>query len=340
LSTHRLLLLGRYGAERREPLERLLQVPWQSEVWTSAESDASLRGRLAAADAVVVGADALLSGRVLPNLDAAACLRLLQIPFAGHDWLKPGMLPPGAAACTVHEHASGIAEYVLAALLEWEIGLRRMDADFRAGRWTYAGSSASGIQHGEVRGKTLGLLGYGHIGQGVAQRAKAFDMRVIAAASRARGEKPDALAWLGGPESRERLYAESDYLVLACALNDGTRGLIDRAALERMKRSAVLVNVARGPVAVEADLFDALKRRVIAGAVLDVWYRSPSEKEPAPAPSRFPFHELDNVVMTPHCAGWTAGQEERRLRAIAANLDRFSRGEPLHNVVVQAARTG
>lgn len=181
-------------------------------------------------------------------------------------------------------------------MLEWQIGMRRIDADFRTGSWRYAGSQVMGIQHGEIRDKTVGIIGYGHIGEEVARRAAAFGMRVVAAGSRPRPEVPAPLEWFDGPESYDRLYAESDFVVVACALNERTKGLIDRAALAAMKPSAVLVNVARAPVVVEDDLYQALREQTIAGAVIDVWYREPTKNNPTPQPSRHPFHELPNVI--------------------------------------------
>ena len=101
-----------------------------------------------------------------------------------------------------------------------------------------------------------------------------------------------------------------------------------------MKRSAVLINVARAEIAVEADLFAALKTRVIAGAVLDPWYRYPaSPAAEASEPSRFPFAGLDNVRMTPHSAAWTDGVWERRSVLFAENIARLRAGEPLLNIV-------
>ncbi len=100
-----------------------------------------------------------------------------------------------------------------------------------------------------------------------------------------------------------------------------------------MQPHAFLINLARGPVADEDALYRALREEEIGGAALDTWWRYPNADEPEPRPSRHPFHELPNVVMTPHCSPWTEGTVERRSRDVARNLDRFARGEPLENVV-------
>ena len=121
--------------------------------------------------------------------------------------------------------------------------------------------------------------------------------------------------------------------MIACPLSAATEGLIDAAALARMKSSAVLINVARGAIVVERDLYQALKDNVIRGATLDVWYRYPPDRRATMRPSEYPFHELDNVEMTPHCSGWTSAQVARRWTFVATNLDRFARGEPLRNIL-------
>ena len=171
----------------------------------------------------------------------------------------------------------------------------------------------------------------GAIGRAVAQRAAAFDMRVVAV-SRSDRPLPPGLSWYGTLDALPRLLGESDYVVLACDLNDTTRGLLGAEQFAAMKPSAVLVNVARGEVADEEALYNALKNREIGGAALDVWYVYPPGSDPTPAtggpkPSRFDFAALDNVLMTPHCAAHTRESDRRRMECIAENLNRFARGE-------------
>ena len=101
-----------------------------------------------------------------------------------------------------------------------------------------------------------------------------------------------------------------------------------------MKRSAFLINIARGAVVDEDAIYAALRDHSIGGAALDVWWQYPNAAEPERRPSRHPFHELPNVVMTPHCSGWTEGMVARRWGEVAGNINRFVRGEPLENVVV------
>jgi phosphoglycerate dehydrogenase-like enzyme len=129
------------------------------------------------------------------------------------------------------------------------------------------------------------------------------------------------------------LYDRADFLVCALPLTEDTRSLVDAAAFARMRPTAFVINVGRGPVIDEAALYHALRERRIAGACIDTWYVYPRADDPNPQPSRLPFRELDNVTMTPHMSGWTFGTRRRRQRAMALNLDRLAAGEPLLNVV-------
>ena len=157
--------------------------------------------------------------------------------------------------------------------------------------------------HGEAAGKTIGIVGFGRIGKAIAVRARAFGMRVLAVnrsgAPAAEADRIERFGWL------EWLLAESDYVVLACPLTDETRGMIGAAAFRSMKPSAMLINVARGPVVDEDALYEAMASRRIAAALLDAWYTYPTLAEPNPRPSRYDFDKLDNVRATPHMSGWT-----------------------------------
>lgn len=260
-------------------------------------------------------------------------LAMLQLPGAGYDGIEFAALPADCRVCNVHEHEIGIGEYVLSAMLEWSIGLCRMDRAFKAGSWEHS-LTRFGPTHGEIHGKTVAILGFGHIGRAVAHRAKAFGMRVIAI-TRAPLDDSAAADAVVPVERMGEALAEADFVVLACPLTPRTEGLIDRHRLAEMKRDAVLINVARARVVDEDDLFAALSEKVIGGAVLDVWYRYPPPGEDEARPSRHPFHKLDNVIMTPHASAWTDGLLERRWTVIADNIDRFAAGRPLRNIVAR-----
>jgi phosphoglycerate dehydrogenase-like enzyme len=170
------------------------------------------------------------------------------------------------------------------------------------------------------------------MGRATARRAKAFGMRVMAIARTRRDLDPPP-DWLGEPAQLPTLLETADFVVVACPLTEATRGMIGPLELARMKLDAVLINVARGPIVDEDALYRALSTRTIRGAVLDTWYRYPGPGDPDLHPSRHPFHELDNVIMTPHCSGWTEGLMERRFAVIADNIERLRDGRaPLNQV--------
>ncbi len=167
----------------------------------------------------------------------------------------------------------------------------------------------------------------------MARRAAAFDCHVIAA-NRSPRRPEGGLERVYPLSELDQMLPICDYVVLCTALGPETEGLIDARRLALMKPSAFLINIARGAVVDEDAVYAALCDSTIGGAALDVWWQYPSAAEPERRPSQHPFHELPSVIMTPHCSGWTAGMVARRWAEVAANINRFVRGEPLENVVV------
>jgi len=254
--------------------------------------------------------------------------RLLHLPGAGADAVDFALLGPACTVCNVYEHEIPVAEYVLAAILSHATGYPDMIRGFTSAG--FANAYATRRQHGEIHGKTLGLIGYGHIGRLVAQRAQAFGMRVhaVSRSGHAAGaERADTIAGL------HAMLRDADFVVIACPLTDETRGLIGRAELAAMKPTAILINVGRAAVVDEEALHDALAARTIGGATLDVWYQYPTPEAPDRPPARRPFETLPNVHCTAHSCAWTREMIERRLTFIAGNLKRLQAGLPLHNVI-------
>ncbi len=256
---------------------------------------------------------------------------VLHLPGAGADAVDLHSLHSGCVVCNVFEHEIPIAEYVLAAILEHSIGYGRLRAAFDPERWreTYAARRT----HAEVFGKTLGLVGYGHIGRAVTERAKAFGMHVRAVCNSGVAPKAD---WAGRPTQLGELLPLADFLVIACPLTEQTRSLIGAAQLALMKSTAVLINIGRAQIVEEEALYQALAQRRLAGATLDVWYDYPAPDRPDAHPSRFPFAQLDNVHCTAHSSAWTRELFDRRYAFIGANLKRLRHRLPLQNVIFTA----
>ncbi|MHA1530303.1 MAG: 2-hydroxyacid dehydrogenase [Alphaproteobacteria bacterium] len=314
------LLQGRLAVPNAALLRERLEPGWRVVTWHPDQNAVAGFPALAAeADVIIGGAIPVRPWPDVPNL------KLFQIPWTGHEWTSPDRMPAGVPVCNVFEHETSIAEYVLLAMLEWKIGLRHMDATFRARGWD-GRQVASGSVHGEVRGATLGIVGYGHIGHEVAVRARAFGMEVLGI-RRSQPPCPPELEWLGTMERLDELLSVSDFVLLACDLNDETKGLIDARRLAQMKPGAVIINVSRGKVIDQAALYAALNERRIGGAVIDVWYNYNEPGKPEVWPSDFPFQELDNVICSAHECGWTQEQVERRWDFVAENLHRVARGE-------------
>jgi phosphoglycerate dehydrogenase-like enzyme len=260
-------------------------------------------------------------------------LKLLQAATAGVDMIDLQSLPRGIALCNVFGHEPAIAEYVLMMMLALTHRLLETVAAFRGGSWA-AHQPAGGSPHGELLGKTVGIIGYGRIGREVAKRAVAFGCKVIAANRSPIADKEDASEFYPLGEL-DRMLPQADVVVIAAGLGPETRGLIDAGRLALMQPTALLINIGRAAIVDEEALYRALSGNQLGGAALDVWWQHWTPEHPERRPSRFPFHELSNVLMTPHCSGFTEGTADRRWGDLAANLDRFVRGENLHNIVLR-----
>ncbi|HEU4368995.1 MAG TPA: 2-hydroxyacid dehydrogenase, partial [Methylomirabilota bacterium] len=285
------------------------------------------------------GVDVLVSMAFTREMGAAAGrLRLVQVPGAGLDRIDRAALPPGARLANAYGHETGIAEFVLGAMLALTRGLPRLDAALRRGTWEsqWAVGPPPPAPWPELAGTTAGILGYGRIGRCVARRARAFDMDVLAIRRDAGRSAGDEFARVGGPEMLGEVLRRADYLVITLPLTPQTRGLIGQAQLQALKRTAVLVNVSRAEIVDEPALYHALAEGRLAGAALDVWYRYPTSDTPT-LPGHEPFHELPNVLMTPHVSGWTEGMLEARAKLIAENIHRAARGEPPVNEIAPVA---
>ena len=176
------------------------------------------------------------------------------------------------------------------------------------------------VSHTEVNGKTLGVVGAGHIGMEVIKVAKALGMNVLVHTRTPKADG-DGIRYV----SLDELLENSDYITLHCPLNDQTKHMINKETIAKMKPSAVIVNTGRGPLINEADLCEALATKRIAGAGLDV-----QEVEPPAEDS--PLYTLDNVILTPHM-GWKGLETRQRLVGIIRdNVQAFFKGEPI-NVV-------
>ncbi len=248
-------------------------------------------------------------------------LRWVQLTSAGVDRAaRSGLLESDFLVTSASGlHATPIGEYVLCVMLMFCKGAPRFVRAQDRREWVR-------YMPQELYGKTVGIVGLGHIGAEVARLTKAFGCRVIAtrrsATSRTKDELIDELL---PPSELPALLGESDFVVLAVPLTPETRHLIGEAELRAMKPAGVLINIARGPVVDEAALVRALKEGWIAGAGLDVF-----EQEPLPPESE--LWGLENVILSPHISGGTEIYNQRAVDIFCENLRRYLAGEPLMNL--------
>jgi phosphoglycerate dehydrogenase-like enzyme len=234
-------------------------------------------------------------------------------------------------------HAPNMAEYVLMMMLTWSHRLRNIFEHQQRGEWPKIRWEL--FAPAELRYASIGIIGYGSIGREVARMARAFGMRVLAMKRDifdtldvgwqlpgVGDEESSSVDRLYAPDELRALLAESDYIVIAAPLTDQTRGMFGADELHRMKKNAVLINIARGPIIQEAALVEALREGAIGGAILDVF-----DKEPLPADH--PLWKLPNAIISPHVSGFSHDYDERAMALFAANLGRYLENDRLINVV-------
>lgn len=322
------LVQGAIAASRVDLMHKHCPEGWTVDLWDPATDAAETFPARAQAADVIVGGGIPTAWPDVPNL------KLFQIPWTGFDFTAPEKMPMGVPVANTFEHETAIAEYVLLGMLEWQIGLRHMDSGFRKGGWGGYGTGKAPT-HGEVRGKTLGIVGHGHIGHETAVRARAFGMRCIGI-RRSEQPCPAELDWLGQTDRLDDLLAESDYVLIACDMNAETIGMINAERLARMKPTGVIINVARGKIIDEDALYDALESKRIGGAILDTWYNYGAEHWPC----NRPFQDLDNVLLSPHRSAVTEEMHDRRWQFVAEQCKRIGRGETPLNVVFHGTLGG
>jgi phosphoglycerate dehydrogenase-like enzyme len=287
------------------------------------------RARLAALASDI---DILVSNHWRSDYPPAPRLRLVQSVATGVELFDLAALPKGCTISNAFGHETAIAEYVVMTMLALHHRLFQIAGEFRdRGSWATSWVQ-SGAPHGEVRGSTLGIVGYGRVGREVARRVVPFGCRILAANRTPRDAEP-GVERVYPLDELDNMLPECDTVAICTALGPETTGLIDAHRLALLKPSAVLINIARGQVIDEDALYAALHDGKLGGAAIDVWWRYPNPADPTRRGSLHPFHVLPNVIVTPHNSGWTAGMVRRRWDEIADNINRFWRHDSLINIV-------
>lgn len=271
---------------------------------------------------LVVEADALMVRAFLPAdlFDTPNRLRGVVRHGVGLDMIPmDGATKHGIPVANVPgSNAEAVAEYAIGAMVSLARRLHVMDRELRAKDWNPARKHSD--LSTELLGRTLGIVGFGNVGARAAEiAALGFRMKVLATASRSRPAPAHVQV-----ADLDRLFRESDYVLLSCPLTDETKHLVNAACLATMKPSAMIVNAARGPVIDEKALVEALKAGRLRGAALDVYETQPVARDHA-------LLAMDNVLLTPHAAGITEDSMKNMSQGAARDTVRLLRFERPEN---------
>ena len=292
--------------------------------------------KLAAADG---GCDVIFTFRVPPGIEQSApTLKWIQLLSAGVDHALHGRLADSVAITSASGiHAAPIAEYTIASMLSFAHRFHQLMRAQMRREWGRNGDFMASVD--VLRGKTIGIVGYGSIGRETARLARAFGMRVLAlkrdpAARTDRGWMPPGLGdpdgsipeRFYGPDERIEMLGQSDFISVTLPATAATRAFLGARELAAMRPHAYIVNIGRGDVIDQSALIEALREKRIAGAGLDVFEREPLEPESA-------LWEMENAILSPHMSGAFKGYVEAACGLFAENLRRFANGRPLFNRV-------
>lgn len=277
----------------------------------------------------------LLSRYGLPDPRTLPHLKWIQTCGAGVDHLISHPLARSGVSFTTASgiHAACMSEVVFAFILHFQRSLAKIQLYQRLRKWPAPGELFDFFERPELEGQSLMVVGLGAVGRRIARIGKAFGMR-MQGIKRNPESTPDLrflkeeseVDEVHGVDALKDIVSEADYLVLCLPLTPETRGLIGREILDRMKASAVLINVGRGGLVDEVALAESLRRGGIAGAALDVFAAEP-------LPPDHPFYQMENVIVSPHIAGATRRSDILVVDIFVENLGRYLAGQPLLNRV-------
>ncbi len=264
----------------------------------------------------------------IKEIEKAEKLKFIQVPYAGVEGFDLGLLgDSGIMLANVHGNATSVAEHAFGLLLALAKGIVKGDKDLRQGFWHGWMSREPNI---EIEGKTVCIVGLGNIGKKVAQFAKAFDMYVVGVKKNVT-EMPNVDKVYGVAHTKDAI-ARADFIVIAVPITEETKGFISMDTLKLMK-GKYLINVSRGTAIDEKDLFIALKNHILKGAAIDTWWIYPKSPYEFQYPSHYPFWLLDNIILSPHTAGYSVSSIKKNWEEAVKNVVNFIAGKEVKNVV-------
>lgn len=283
-------------------------------------------------------ANVFLGGLISKELCAAASkLKFIQVPWTGVDNLNfKEIAEIGIPVCNSHSNASAVAEHAISMMLAAGKKISFHDAEMRKGNWNRPlpdGSNSISPFSKRIYGSNVAIVGYGHIGKLIHKMLVGFNcnFKIVDAADFS--EKKDKRTTFYKPSSLNEVLPQSEFVFISVPLVESTKDMVNRDFFTEMKSSAILINISRGEVINENDLFNTLKTNTIAGAAIDTWYNYPKNALEPTLPSVVNrFEELENLVMSPHRSAMIEGELPHLDDAID-NLNRAAKGLKPINII-------
>jgi phosphoglycerate dehydrogenase-like enzyme len=257
------------------------------------------------ADREIKNADAIVAGEITREvIQRAKKLKIIFVPYVGIDALPLDYIKThGIRISNVHGNARSVAERCIALALSFYGRIIDYHNDLKQFQWHgYWAKGTLSDTWESIQGKTCAVIGTGEIGKAIARYLKVFDCRTIGFKKRAITEKPDCFDEI--TTDLNEALEKGELIFITLPLTEDTRGMFSAEILRRLK-GKFLVNVGRGLIVDEEGLYRALKEGILAGAGIDTWYNYPEKGKTTAKPSKYPIHELPNVILSPHLAGFT-----------------------------------
>ena len=283
------------------------------------------------------GGDAeIIASVIVPGgyIQKASNLQMIQTFGAGIDRVDLDAVRDrgDVIVCNNHVNSAEVAESAISLLLAVAKNLIPSDRELRVGNWIHRWGGP--VPNLEIRRKNVLIIGLGHIGADIAKRLKSFDVTITAATRSGSSIHDNLVDQIVRIDEIEPHVKDADFVILSLPLTDESEGLVNREFLSWMKSASILVNITRAQIIDEHALCDALNEKRIYGAGIDVWWRYPSEwRGTAIPPADVPFHELDNIVISPHRAAYSEPVQRELFLFAAKNILRFIHGETPLNII-------
>lgn len=279
-------------------------------------------------------ADVLVGDYVTKEMLEQGDIKLMQLPTAGIDQLNTVLLSKyDITVCNSHSNATAVAESAVALLLSIAKKLPYHDGLLRKGDWNREVQEDTpeslSVFGSYVSGKTIGFIGYGNIARKISRMLSGFDCEYMAVV-RDKNKTYKELSFIGDENDLDYVLESSDYLIVAAPLTKDTEGMLNMNNLTKLKPSSYIINISRGRVIEEKSLYRLLSERLIRGAAIDVWYQYPENSEETLPSVNYNFHELNNIIMSPHRADLIYDKYPQ-LDDVVENIKALKTGEPLKN---------